>query len=203
MRKAQIQHRARKADYTKQLEADIETIRAQIDGADRARQALRSENQTLRSQLASGGHHRQQQQQQHQFATAATAAVSDGGFYTAPPTSYPHEEADAMMLYQQTSSSTGYGGGFDVHGAAGLDSTGCFDGLGADLSEFLGSGSGAYYDDSGSPAYASSSRGSSGGMYGSPQYMDSGSSTPFLLPEMGSHTHANHHQVMDYMTGFQ
>lgn len=102
------------------------------------------------------------------------------------------------MLQQQQQS--GYGG-FDVHGAGGLDA-GCFDGLGADLSEFLGSASGAYYDDSGSPAYASSSRGSSGGMYGSPQYLDSGSNTPFLLPERGSHNPAGQHQVMDYMSGY-
>ncbi|KAF3769031.1 hypothetical protein M406DRAFT_327438 [Cryphonectria parasitica EP155] len=85
VRRAQIQHRQRKADYVKQLQSDIAGIREQIEDAEQARRSLRVENQNMRAYLSSpssaagsvygseGGrsrydhhHHHQQQQQQHQ-----------------------------------------------------------------------------------------------------------------------------------------
>lgn len=187
VRKAQIQHRARKANYTKQLEADIAGIQAQIEFEERARRALRSENHAMRTRLAGDySHqtttHQQQQQQQPQFTTA-------GGYYTGPtPTSHPQE------LHQQNY-------GFDVgHGAAGLE--GYYGGLGADLAGFLAA-PGAYYDENGSSAYAGSSGDSSGGgMYRSPQYLDSRSHTPYPGYMQGMGSQAQSHQVINYMAGF-
>lgn len=62
VRRAQNQHRARKANYTKQLEADIVSIREKIEDVERDRCILETENQAIRAQLC------EQQQQQQQVA---------------------------------------------------------------------------------------------------------------------------------------
>lgn len=52
VRKAQVQHRQRKANYVKQLEENIAGIRDQIADAEGGRQRLMSENEAIRAQLA-------------------------------------------------------------------------------------------------------------------------------------------------------
>ncbi|KAL2134892.1 hypothetical protein VTI74DRAFT_10527 [Chaetomium olivicolor] len=51
VRKAQVQHRQRKANYVKQLEADVAEIREMIEAAERETQALLSENKAMRAKL--------------------------------------------------------------------------------------------------------------------------------------------------------
>lgn len=172
VRKAQIQHRARKANYTKQLEADIAAIREQIEDVERDRRTLRLENQAIRAQLSAP---------QQQIGAKYGQRNGNPGFY-APPTSNPQ--------YATTSY------GFDID-SVGLD---YLDVAGAGLDDMLGApgGYGVYYED-GSPVYASSSRGSLG-IFGSPQYIDSGSNTPYTpLPE--THSLDQSLQAIDYMSG--
>ncbi|KAI1083023.1 hypothetical protein F5B20DRAFT_528273 [Whalleya microplaca] len=52
VRKAQVRHRQRKANYTKQLEMDIAKLRELIEDAERAGAALRGENEVFRLRLA-------------------------------------------------------------------------------------------------------------------------------------------------------
>ncbi|RWA07468.1 hypothetical protein EKO27_g7637, partial [Xylaria grammica] len=54
VRNAQRQHRQRKANYTKQLEMDITKLRDDIARVEQEVENLRSQNGTIRSQLASG-----------------------------------------------------------------------------------------------------------------------------------------------------
>ncbi|KAI1438026.1 hypothetical protein GGR50DRAFT_642707 [Xylaria sp. CBS 124048] len=54
VRKAQIQHRQRKANYTQQLELDITKLRDDIAAVEREIEGLRSENGSLRSRLTGG-----------------------------------------------------------------------------------------------------------------------------------------------------
>ena len=56
VRKAQVQHRQRKANYVKQLEANITGIRDKTADAERERQVLRSENEAIRAQLSASAH---------------------------------------------------------------------------------------------------------------------------------------------------
>ncbi|KAI0447730.1 hypothetical protein F4803DRAFT_497278 [Xylaria telfairii] len=55
VRKAQRQHRQRKANYTKQLEMDITKLRDDIANAELEVESLRGQNGAIRSQLAGGG----------------------------------------------------------------------------------------------------------------------------------------------------
>ncbi|KAI0858590.1 hypothetical protein F4860DRAFT_299985 [Xylaria cubensis] len=55
VRKAQRQHRQRKANYTKQLEMDITKLRDDIAKVEQEVENLRNQNVTIRSQLGSGG----------------------------------------------------------------------------------------------------------------------------------------------------
>ncbi|KAI1757029.1 hypothetical protein F4782DRAFT_480938 [Xylaria castorea] len=55
VRKAQRQHRQRKANYTKQLEMDITKLRDDIAQVEQEVQRLKNQNGTIRSQLGSGG----------------------------------------------------------------------------------------------------------------------------------------------------
>lgn len=52
VRKAQVQHRQRKANYVKQLEDSIAGIRDDIAQAEGQRQALRGENEAIRARLS-------------------------------------------------------------------------------------------------------------------------------------------------------
>ena len=51
VRKAQTEHRKRKANYVKQLELDVSRLREQIAVTDKERKAIRFENETIRLQL--------------------------------------------------------------------------------------------------------------------------------------------------------
>lgn len=51
VRKAQIQHRQRKANYTKELEMDVAKLRDLIEQAEREGLALRTENEAIRRRL--------------------------------------------------------------------------------------------------------------------------------------------------------
>lgn len=51
VRKAQIQHRQRKANYVKQLEMDVARIRETIEAAERDTRALLDENKAMRAQI--------------------------------------------------------------------------------------------------------------------------------------------------------
>ncbi|KAI0555410.1 hypothetical protein F4679DRAFT_523626 [Xylaria curta] len=55
VRKAQRQHRQRKANYTKQLEMDITKLRDDIAKVEKEVENLRNQNVTIRSQLGNGG----------------------------------------------------------------------------------------------------------------------------------------------------
>ncbi|KAI0457707.1 hypothetical protein F5B21DRAFT_462791 [Xylaria acuta] len=55
VRKAQRQHRQRKANYTKQLEMDITKLRDDIVKVEREVERLKNQNGAIRSQVASGG----------------------------------------------------------------------------------------------------------------------------------------------------
>ncbi|KAI1846733.1 hypothetical protein JX266_007306 [Neoarthrinium moseri] len=52
VRKAQLQHRQRKANYTKELEMDIARLREQIDQTETESRALRTENDAIRKRLS-------------------------------------------------------------------------------------------------------------------------------------------------------
>ncbi|KAK0748203.1 hypothetical protein B0T21DRAFT_356065 [Apiosordaria backusii] len=51
VRRAQIQHRQRKANYVKELEQEVAKIRKQIDDVDKERRVLRVENDSMRAEL--------------------------------------------------------------------------------------------------------------------------------------------------------
>ncbi|KAI0465794.1 hypothetical protein F4859DRAFT_499632 [Xylaria cf. heliscus] len=55
VRKAQRQHRQRKANYTKQLEMDITKLRDDIAKAEQEVEHLKNQNDAIRTQLVSGG----------------------------------------------------------------------------------------------------------------------------------------------------
>ncbi|GAP83535.1 putative alanine racemase [Rosellinia necatrix] len=57
VRRAQRQHRQRKANYTKQLESDIAGLRDDIAKAEQEVENLRNKNDAIRAQLASSGGH--------------------------------------------------------------------------------------------------------------------------------------------------
>lgn len=172
VRKAQIQHRARKADYTKQLEADIAAIREQIEDVEQNRRILRTENQRICAQL---------------FGVRQQAA----GDYGQP-------SLDSAGLYMTPSfcpSDTTTSYGFDINSAS-LDYCNVDD---VSLNDMLVA-SGEYYDHT-LPASAGSSRESSSGRVGSPQYMGNESSTPYpLFSEMSSHSQSS--QAMNYVSSF-
>ncbi|KUI66467.1 hypothetical protein VM1G_01748 [Cytospora mali] len=79
VRKAQVQHRQRKADYVKQLEADIAGIRDKITDAEGQSRVLRRENEAIRAQLSGS-------------ASFGQAAVP--GFEFAPVSSYEGFDVD-------------------------------------------------------------------------------------------------------------
>lgn len=54
VRKAQIEHRQRKANYVKQLEIDVARIRDMIEANERDVRVLKAQNTAMRSQLAAG-----------------------------------------------------------------------------------------------------------------------------------------------------
>ncbi|KAJ4297156.1 hypothetical protein N0V88_004074 [Collariella sp. IMI 366227] len=54
VRKAQIQHRQRKVNYVKQLEADIAEVRAMIEAAEKETQVLMVENRSIKEKLQQG-----------------------------------------------------------------------------------------------------------------------------------------------------
>ncbi|KAI8635353.1 hypothetical protein F5Y19DRAFT_8902 [Xylariaceae sp. FL1651] len=55
VRKAQMQHRQRKANYTQQLEMDIAKLRDEIAKVEQDNEILKGKNDAIRSQLARGG----------------------------------------------------------------------------------------------------------------------------------------------------
>ncbi|KAJ4397159.1 hypothetical protein N0V93_001383 [Gnomoniopsis smithogilvyi] len=173
VRKAQIQHRARKANYTKQLEADIAAIRKHIDDVDRDRRKLRTENRAMRARLSEpqqqiGANHCQYNRNQGSHATAT---------------------------FNPRDSTMSYGFGVDSAGLAYLDVEG------PSLYDMLGApgGYGGYFED-GSPWHENSFKGSLGA-HGSPQYIGSGSNTPCSsLSEIYSLNQSR--QRIDYTTGF-
>jgi hypothetical protein len=54
VRKAQLQHRQRKANYTKQLEMDVTKLRDDIAKVEQEMEALKNQNDVIRSRLALG-----------------------------------------------------------------------------------------------------------------------------------------------------
>lgn len=168
VRRAQIQHRARKANYTKQLEADIESIRQQIEDVKRECSVLEEENQAVRAQLCESQQQQQQQQavsdhgqivENHKFHTTSTACLQDAAIGCGLHTDYFDldylvDVADPSwdeMLSPQCALSPEYG-------------------------------SFALVDN-----YKMSP-----GMYSSPQYIDSGNHKPhWVLPEVSSLDESN------------
>ncbi|KAI0130465.1 hypothetical protein BJ170DRAFT_720603 [Xylariales sp. AK1849] len=52
VRKAQLQHRQRKADYIEQLESDIKKLNYDIEGTEMSRQVLEQENEAIRQSIS-------------------------------------------------------------------------------------------------------------------------------------------------------
>lgn len=75
VRRAQNQHRVRKANYAKQLEADIASIREQIEDVERDRCILETENQAIRAQLC---------EKQQQAASDYCQVAENSSSYTTP-----------------------------------------------------------------------------------------------------------------------
>lgn len=217
VRKAQVQHRQRKANYVKQLESDIAGVREQIEHAERERRTLRVENQAIRAQLTTGHGATATTTTTTTTATPVSSSssssasyhygqpplmVSDdahSGFYTIASTSMAafsssYAADDAWLLQQQQQQQEEEEDlVFDL-GDAVLDQ---YFSLGSDVLQ----AGGAYTYDSSSPAaYPGSSRASSG-MYGSPgPFVDSsGNNTPYpTLSEMhGAPDQPG--QVMDFL----
>lgn len=94
VRRAQNQHRARKANYTKQLEADIISIREKIEDVERHRCTLETENQVIRAQLC--------EPQQQQQAAPDYGQVAEGLSIYTTPTAY--SQGDTMSYVSNSDS---------------------------------------------------------------------------------------------------
>ncbi|KAK7745386.1 hypothetical protein SLS53_002882 [Cytospora paraplurivora] len=81
VRKAQVQHRQRKANYVQQLEANIAGIQGAIADAERQCRVLRGENEAFRAQIAGPAHLEQQASVPGMDFTPVTpyVPVLDGG----------------------------------------------------------------------------------------------------------------------------
>ncbi|KAI1640321.1 hypothetical protein F4809DRAFT_637720 [Biscogniauxia mediterranea] len=82
VRKAQIQHRQRKANYTKQLEMDNAKLREMIEQTENACHKLRSENESIRHRLANSSrpHHISSDLQQLDPTLFTTSSLPAPGY---------------------------------------------------------------------------------------------------------------------------
>lgn len=89
VRKAQVQHRQRKANYVKQLEMDVARIREMIEAAEQETKSLLDENKAMRAQIL------------HAMSKKAAPLTLDQGVHLLQEMPQPCELSDAGKALQQ------------------------------------------------------------------------------------------------------